>query len=329
VLKAMSAGAVAAVVQALLSSVTEPIVNRVLVKRMAVKDAIAEMTPAMIASFLTTTISTNLIKFPLFEAVAMFVSLLPEMNTTVKGLIVGFIFTTATLPITNFRYRMSIQTPVAEAMKPGMLYQAYFPTVIRDMVYAIARGMLTTAILLRFSGFHDSSPALLFSVVLGGCLISAPFNEIRGFLLQSAGKKLSFGEFFKPINFIRSTSLGALNQAIALGVGYWLTPIVGGFMSMLTTALDGGSWKAFFGVVFVLDVIVFLLSKSATKSGVMSTEVLEQLQKMEEAAPEKDAQIQKYKEEVQALKATNAQLLEGKDLKDEILELKALIEGMK
>merc|ERR1712079_586566 len=42
VLQAVSAGAVAAVVQALLSAVTEPIVNRVLVKRMKVADAIAE-----------------------------------------------------------------------------------------------------------------------------------------------------------------------------------------------------------------------------------------------------------------------------------------------
>lgn len=237
VLAAMSAGAVASVVQAMLSSVTEPIVNRVLVRRMAVKDAIAEITPSMILTFFQTTIATNLIKFPLFEAVSMFMSLLPDMTSTTRGLIVGFIFTTATLPITNFRYRMSIQTPVSEALKPGLLYQAYLPTVVRDMVYSIARNTLTAMLILKYSGLTTSSPKLLFAVVLGGCFISAPFNEIRGYLLQSAGKKLTFAEFFKPVNFVRSTTLGALNQAIALAVGYWLTPIVGGLVSSLRAAI--------------------------------------------------------------------------------------------
>merc|ERR1719188_1134677 len=97
----------------------------------------------MVSAFFRTTISTNLLKFPLFEAVSMFLSLLPNMNNVVRGLIVGFIFTTATLPITNFRYRMSIQTPVKEAMNPKLLYQAYPATVVRDMVYAIGRNMLT------------------------------------------------------------------------------------------------------------------------------------------------------------------------------------------
>merc|ERR1719492_320934 len=111
--------------------------NRVLVKRMSLKKAISEMTPALVGGFFMTTMSTNLIKFPLFEAVSMFLSLLPNMSNLVRGLVVGFIFTTATLPITNFRYRMSLQTPVAEAIKPGLLYQAYPATVVRDIFYAI------------------------------------------------------------------------------------------------------------------------------------------------------------------------------------------------
>merc|ERR1719362_2313023 len=139
----------------------------------------------------------------------MFMRFMPNCSNFVKGIVVGLVFTTSTLPITNFRYRMSIQTPVAEALKPGVLYQAYLPTVVRDMVYAFARYAFTAALLLRFSNLDPSSPAMLFSVVLGGCIVSAPFNEIRGFLLQSAGKSLSFPEFFKPINFVRSTSLGA------------------------------------------------------------------------------------------------------------------------
>jgi len=262
VLQAVSAGAVAAVVQALLSAVTEPIVNRVLVKRMKVADAIAELTPAMIGTFFATTISTNLLKFPLFEAVSMFMRFMPNYSNIVRGLVVGFVFTTSTLPITNFRYRMSIQTPVADAIKPGVLYQAYLPTVVRDMVYAIARYALTAAILLRWSNLDPSSPAMLFSVVLGGCIISAPFNEIRGFLLQSQGKKMSFSEFFKPINFVRSTSLGALNQAIAVATGYWLTPIVAKYIKIAHDSVESGNPVAFFGVVFSMDVIFWLLARA-------------------------------------------------------------------
>jgi len=266
VLQAVSAGAVAAVVQALLSAVTEPIVNRVLVKRMKVADAIAEITPAMIGTFFATTISTNLLKFPLFEAVSMFMRYVPNCNNLVKGLVVGFVFTTSTLPITNFRYRMSIQTPVAEAMKPGVLYQAYLPTVLRDMVYAIARYALTAAILLRYTQLSPNSPAMLFSVVLGGCIISAPFNELRGFLLQSAGKKMTFSEFFKPVNFVRSTSLGALNQAIAVATGYWLTPIVASYAKRAHEAVESGEPMAFFGVILTLDIAFWLFSRAFSQS---------------------------------------------------------------
>merc|ERR1719362_2286002 len=94
VIQAMSAGMVASVVSAILAAFTEPIMNRVLVKRMTLKEALAEMSPALVLSFFRTTISTNLLKFPLFEAVSMFLSLLPNMNNIVRGLIVGFIFTT-------------------------------------------------------------------------------------------------------------------------------------------------------------------------------------------------------------------------------------------
>jgi len=210
--------------------------------------------------------STNLLKFPLFEAVSMFMRFMPNCNNLVKGLVVGFVFTTSTLPITNFRYRMSIQTPVADAIKPGVLYQAYLPTVVRDMVYAIARYALTAALLLRFTQLTPSSPAMLFSVVLGGCIISAPFNEIRGFLLQSAGKKMTFSEFFKPANFVRSTSLGALNQAIAVATGYWLTPIVARYAKRAHDAVESGEPIAFFGVILSLDVAFWLFSRAFSQS---------------------------------------------------------------
>lgn len=265
VLAAMSAGLVASVVSAALAAVTEPVMNRVLVKRMSVKDAMSEMSPKIILGFFTTTMSTNLLKFPLFEAVSMFLSLLPNMSNVLRGLIVGFIFTTATLPITNFRYRMSIQTPVADALKPGLLYQAYLPTVVRDMVYAISRNTLTAFMLARFTGVSASSPSLIFPVVIGACVLSAPFNELRGFLLQSGSKKLSFQEFFKPVNFLRSTSLGALNMGVSVATGYFLTPIVGRVISRFHASFDSGSPLALLGVVVSLDAIGWVVAQGFSK----------------------------------------------------------------
>merc|ERR1719479_341664 len=90
------------------------------------------------------------------------------------------------------------------------IYEAYLPTVIRDMVYGIARNY---------------------------CPISAPFNEWRGYLLQSKGQELTFQEFFKPSNFIRSTSLGAIKQGLALAVGYWCAPPATHFVRGLVAAI--------------------------------------------------------------------------------------------
>merc|ERR1712232_1346703 len=104
------------------------------------------------------------------------------------------------------------------------LYEAYVPTVIRDIAYGIIRNYSTLALLAWKSNWTIQDPQVLFIVVILGCLGSAPFNEWRGYLLQSKGQKIAFNEFFKPSNFIRSTSLGAIKQGLALAVGYWCAP---------------------------------------------------------------------------------------------------------
>eukprot|EP00929_Paragymnodinium_shiwhaense_P027693 TRINITY_DN161_c0_g1_i1.p1 TRINITY_DN161_c0_g1~~TRINITY_DN161_c0_g1_i1.p1 ORF type:complete len:338 (+),score=72.53 TRINITY_DN161_c0_g1_i1:82-1095(+) len=225
---AMGAGAVASVIQAALSAVGEPIVNRVLVKRMTIRDAINDVSLGQMLNFFKTTLSTNFLKFPFFEVITALCFCLP-LPPAVRGIATGFVFTTLTLPVTNFRYRKSMELPV----EWGNIYEAYLPTVIRDMVYGIARNYLTIYTMMFYPALSSSSPALLFPVVIGACLISAPFNEWRGYLLQSKGKKLSFEEFFKPENFIRSTSLGAIKQGLALAIGYWCAPPVRAFVSNL------------------------------------------------------------------------------------------------
>merc|ERR1712032_239429 len=136
---------------------------------------------------------------------------------------------------------MSIQTPVQEALNPKLLYQAYPATVLRDMLYAVGRNVLTVLLLSKFTGLAPGSAALMFPVVIGACVVSAPLNEVRGYLLQSGSKNsLSFGEFFKPANFVRSTALGAMNMGVAVATGYYLTPIVGSHVSGFYAALEAG-----------------------------------------------------------------------------------------
>ncbi|CAE8607765.1 unnamed protein product [Polarella glacialis] len=227
----MGAGAVASVIQAALSAVGEPIVNRVLVKRMKVMDAVRDVKPSMMLDFFKTTLATNFLKFPFFEAINAFCSMMP-ISPSVRGFVTGLVFTTATLPVTNYRYRKSMQLEV----NCGDLYEAYLPTVIRDIAYGIVRNYGTIAALHYNPQWTAQSPWLLFIVVIIGCLGSAPFNEWRGFLLQSKGQELSFKDFFKPSNFVRSTGLGAFKQGLALAVGYWCAPPVQKFVRELMRA---------------------------------------------------------------------------------------------
>ena len=210
VLNAMGAGAVASVIQAALSAVGEPIVNRVLVKRMKLMEAIKDVSPAMMLDFFKTTLATNFLKFPFFEAINAFCAALP-IPPTVRGFVTGFVFTTATLPVTNYRYRKSMQLEVDWSN----IYEAYLPTVIRDIAYGVVRNYSTLWLAAVRPEWPTYSPQVLFIVVIVGCLGSAPFNEWRGFLLQSKGQELSFNDFFKPANFVRSTGLGAVKQGLA------------------------------------------------------------------------------------------------------------------
>lgn len=234
IINAMGAGAVASVIQAALSAVGEPIVNRVLVKRMKIMDAINDVSAAQMLNFFKTTLTTNFLKFPFFEAINAFMAALP-VSPSLRGVVTGIVFTSATLPVTNYRYRKSMELPVNWAN----IYEAYLPTVIRDVIYGIARNYFTIWTLAMYPQWTIASPQVLFIVVIAGCLVSAPCNEWRGFLLQSKGQELSFGEFFKPSNFVRSTSLGALKQGIALAVGYWCAPPAQQFVKGVIASIKG------------------------------------------------------------------------------------------
>lgn len=219
VISAASQGAAASVVAAGLSAVTEPVVNRMLVGRLGFSEAVRQVDVASMAKFFNTTLPTNFIKFPLFEVVN---SLLSTMDIPFKGAVLGAVFTTTTLPITNYRYCMSVNQPVDF----GSLYKAYWPTVLRDVIYGTVRGKVFEFLLAKHPSLANSASGrflLTFLAVMASCVLSAPGNELRGYFLQPVDKRLSPQEFFKPDRFVRSTSIGALIMSVALGVGTLVT----------------------------------------------------------------------------------------------------------
>merc|ERR1719359_833739 len=95
-----------------------------------------------------------------------------SIPAALRGTVTGVIFTSATLPITNFRFRQSMNLPIGGF---SGLYQAYLPTVGRDVVYGIARntmmGWLTAAnkdIMKTAAGRAKG----MFLTVLFSCVVS-------------------------------------------------------------------------------------------------------------------------------------------------------------
>merc|ERR1740121_489971 len=166
----------------------------------------------------------NFIKFPFFEATNVIMSGI-DIPPSMRGVVTGSVFCTTTLPITNYRFRASMGMPISAAN----LYQAYLPTVLRDVLYGIVRNKVMSAMVERnpaIAGTNRGRFTNMFVTVIAACVLSAPGNELRGYCLQPPAKKQSFGEFFQPAKFVRSTSVGAVIMAISLGVGTLATPQV-------------------------------------------------------------------------------------------------------
>jgi len=233
-INAMSAGAVASVIQAALSAVGEPIVNRMLLKRMRIMEAINAVGAAQMLNFFKVTLMTNLLKSPLFEATNAFMMTL-SISLCFSGMVTGLVFTSVTLPVNNYRFWKSMELPVMW----NNLYESYLPTVLRDMIYTIVRNYVATYTVAEYAQWTVESPQVLFIAVIAGSVASAPCNEWRGFLLQSKGQELLFGEFFEPSNLVRSTSFGALQQGIALAVGYVCVPPAEQFVKRLIAFIKG------------------------------------------------------------------------------------------
>jgi len=251
VLGAASQGAVGAVVAASLSAFTEPIVNNVLVNRVPLGTAIKELDMNKVRSFLKTTLSTNFIKFPFFEATNVVMSGV-ELSGTARGALTGSIFCTTTLPITNYRFRKSMGLPITASN----LYQAYLPTVLRDIIYGIVRNKVMTYMVglsPERAGTNMGRFTNMFITVVFASFASAPGNELRGYTLQPPSKALLFKDFFKPEKFIRSTTVGALIMAISLGVGTLATPQVERLAATLKAYFQSNPIGILLVVLFALN----------------------------------------------------------------------------
>jgi hypothetical protein len=179
--------------------------------------------------------ATNFIKFPFFEATNVIMSGV-DLPPTARGAALGLVFCTTTLPITNYRFRQSMDLPITLSN----LYQAYGPTVLRDILYGIVRNKVMTFMV----GLNPERAKTnlgrfinMFATVIAACVLSAPGNELRGYCLQPADKRQSFSDFFQPSKFVRSTSIGALIMGVSLGVGTLATPQVEKFVNALRTYL--------------------------------------------------------------------------------------------
>jgi hypothetical protein len=220
VIGAAAQGATAAMVAAILSAVTEPLVNRLLVKRMTFAQAYSELSLNLVANFFLTTFPTNMLKFPAFEVINIMLSF-TSLAGSVRGVVNGLLFCTIMLPVTNYRFRKSMGWEI----KPSLLYQAYIPTVARDIIYGFARAYVGSMITGSWSPEGVVGKAFQFGVVIwAACIISSPCNEWRGYTLQPPDRKLPFNVYFKPINYLRSTGIGASIMGIALMMGMLVNP---------------------------------------------------------------------------------------------------------
>ena len=80
----------------------------------------------------------------------------------------------------------------------------------------------------------------MFITALAACILSSPFNELRGYSLQPKAKQKSFGEFFKPEKYVRSTVVGASNLALALATGKLVVDPVKVFLARLRQHVSPG-----------------------------------------------------------------------------------------
>merc|ERR1711933_631600 len=157
-------------------------------KRMTFSAAYNEITFKLVSNFFLTTFPTNMLKFPVFEVINIMLSF-TSLSGSVRGVVNGWLFCTIMLPVTNYRFRKSMGWEI----NPALLYQAYIPTVTRDIIYGWARGVVGGALNSALAPETFFNKAVVFGITIwAACIISSPCSEWRGYTLQPKDKKLPF-----------------------------------------------------------------------------------------------------------------------------------------
>ena len=179
-----------------------------------------EVTPKVVLLSFRVTLIANLLKFPFFEALFAMVTA-QIASPLLGGALSGAIFATVTLPLSNLLYRRSMKLQVLWSK----LYEAYLPTLLRDVAYGILRSY-ATPYAIALCGARSATPAVVFAAVFLACLGSSPFNQWRSFLLQHHSEKQPIQVYFKPGNYVGLAFGAAFRQGVSVGLGYLWTPAV-------------------------------------------------------------------------------------------------------
>jgi len=150
------------------------------------------------------------------------------------------------------------------------LSKAYLPTLGRDIIYGMSRNAVAAFMDGNYPSLRKTAGGQflsMFITALASCIISSPFNELRGYTLQPPSRKKSFGEFFKPVKYARSTAVGATNLALALGTGRLVVDPVKAFLTKLRETVPP---VVFVAVAIALYGIIKSRNKKKTENPVES-----------------------------------------------------------
>lgn len=209
-------------------------VNRLIVGcRPAQSDTVAALLlKGHVGNIFWATLSTYFLKFPIFEVINAAMAL-TTFSSHLRSFATGLLFCTITLPITNYRYYTSMHLNV----KPSLVYQAYLPTLARDTMYSWSRECMVNVMAEYIAPESKLGKVFSFGVaIFMSCIFSSPCNEWRGYTLLTQGrgqKQKSFREYFKPVNYARSTAISASIMGISLMAGMLLAPLAEHLFSLL------------------------------------------------------------------------------------------------
>merc|ERR1712232_404422 len=96
----------------------------------------------------------------------------------------------------------------------------------------------------------------MFLTVIFSCVVSAPGNEVRGYVLQPKDRAKPFLEFFDPVKTVRSTTMGGLIMATSLAVAAFSTPFIEQFSTRMKEVIRKDPLGALILACFLADKVM-------------------------------------------------------------------------